>query len=348
MIAQTGPDGRPGATGSAGRAAPQAISLGAAGKFLYTAGAIFTAREDTMHRLLLLLCLLPLLAACDSGSKTAPVKPGPQVLTESLAPEWQRVELPSEAVPAWREALPQPGTLVLLSIHPFLQPIEAERAEGVKQLVAAGKREDFDRSKLERSIRIAMQKRPIEPERIEHAPRRAARDAEEGIGAFMICAAAIALAGWSGLFERVMDRIPQPIAAALLAGVLTRFALDAFAALRTDLALVGGMFIVYLLGRRLWSRYAVPVVLLAGLAIAAGQGQLHLGAMTVAPALPVWTSPEFTLRALVGLALPLFVVTMASQNLPGVAAQRAAGVTAPYLPWPCPWCSPTSPPRCWG
>ena len=154
----------------------------------------------------------------------------------------------------------------------------------------------------------------------------------EGIGAFMICAAAIALAGWSGLFERVMDRIPQPIAAALLAGVLTRFALDAFAALRTDLALVGGMFIVYLLGRRLWSRYAVPVVLLAGLAIAAGQGQLHLGAMTVAPALPVWTSPEFTLRALVGLALPLFVVTMASQNLPGVAAQRAAGYDTPVSP----------------
>ncbi len=154
----------------------------------------------------------------------------------------------------------------------------------------------------------------------------------EGIGAFMLCAAAIALAGWSGLFERVMDRIPQPIAAALLAGVLTRFALDAFAALRTDLALVGGMFLVYLFGRRLWPRYAVPVVLLAGLAIAAGQGQLNLGAVDVSPAWPVWTTPEFSLRALVGLALPLFVVTMASQNLPGVAAQRAAGYDTPVSP----------------
>ncbi|MEY2655819.1 MAG: benzoate transporter BenE [Pseudomonadota bacterium] len=154
----------------------------------------------------------------------------------------------------------------------------------------------------------------------------------EGIGAFMLCAAAIALAGWSGLFERVMDRIPQPIAAALLAGVLTRFALDAFAALRTDLALVGGMFLVYLFGRRLWPRYAVPVVLLAGLAIAAGLGQLNLGAVDVSPAWPVWTTPEFSLRALVGLALPLFVVTMASQNLPGVAAQRAAGYDTPVSP----------------
>jgi benzoate membrane transport protein len=154
----------------------------------------------------------------------------------------------------------------------------------------------------------------------------------EGIGAFMLCAAAIALAGWSGLFERVMDSIPQPIAAALLAGVLTRFALDAFAALRTDLALVGGMFVVYLLGRRLWPRYAVPVVLLAGLAIAASLGQLNLDAIDVSPAWPVWTTPEFSLRALIGLALPLFVVTMASQNLPGVAAQRAAGYDTPVSP----------------
>ncbi|MGY0197141.1 benzoate/H(+) symporter BenE family transporter [Leptothrix sp. BB-4] len=154
----------------------------------------------------------------------------------------------------------------------------------------------------------------------------------EGIGAFMACAALIALAGWTGVFERVMDRLPQPIAAALLAGVLTRFALDAFAALRTDLALVAGMLLAYLLGRRLWPRYAVPVVLLAGLAIAATQGQLHLGDVTAQPAWPVWTPPEFTWRALVGLALPLFVVTMASQNLPGVAAQRAAGYDTPVSP----------------
>jgi benzoate membrane transport protein len=154
----------------------------------------------------------------------------------------------------------------------------------------------------------------------------------EGIGAFVVCGALVTLAGVTGLFERVMARIPQPIAAALLAGVLTRFALDAFGALRSDFALVGGMLLVYLLGRRLWPRYAVPGVLLAGLAIAALQGQLHLGAMQAHWPAPVWTPPEFSLRALVGLALPLFVVTMASQNLPGVAAQRAAGYDTPVSP----------------
>jgi benzoate membrane transport protein len=154
----------------------------------------------------------------------------------------------------------------------------------------------------------------------------------EGIGAFVVCGALVTLAGVTGLFERVMARIPQPIAAALLAGVLTRFALDAFGALRSDFALVGGMLLVYLLGRRLWPRYAVPGVLLAGLLIAALQGQLHLGAMQAHWPAPVWTTPEFSLRALVGLALPLFVVTMASQNLPGVAAQRAAGYATPVSP----------------
>ncbi|MBK6713729.1 MAG: benzoate/H(+) symporter BenE family transporter [Burkholderiales bacterium] len=154
----------------------------------------------------------------------------------------------------------------------------------------------------------------------------------EGIGAFLVCALLILLAGVTRAFERVMDRIPQPIAAALLAGVLTRFALDAFAALRSDFVLVGGMLAVYLLGRRLWPRYAVPVLLLAGLVLAAVQGQLRLEALQWHAAEPLWTTPEFSLRALVGVALPLFVVTMASQNLPGVAAQRAAGYNTPVSP----------------
>jgi benzoate membrane transport protein len=154
----------------------------------------------------------------------------------------------------------------------------------------------------------------------------------EGIGAFIVCGALITLAGATRAFERVMNRIPQPIAAALLAGVLTRFALDAFVALRSDFALVGGMLGVYLLGRRLWPRYAVPAVLLAGLVIAAAQGQLQPGAIEAHWPAPAWASPEFSLRALVGLALPLFLVTMASQNLPGVAAQRAAGYATPVSP----------------
>ncbi len=154
----------------------------------------------------------------------------------------------------------------------------------------------------------------------------------DAIGAFLLCALLITAAGASGLFARVMDRIPQALAAALLAGVLTRFGLDAFVSLQRHFTLVFTMFLVYLLGRRLWPRYAVPSVLAAGVAVAGLQGQLHFGGVSWALAVPQFTPPTFSWAAAIGLALPLFVVTMASQNLPGVAAQRAAGFVVPVSP----------------
>ena len=154
----------------------------------------------------------------------------------------------------------------------------------------------------------------------------------EAIGAFVVCSALILLAGLTRAFERVMDRIPQAIAAALLAGVLARFGLDAVGAVKTAPLLVCAMVLVFLLGRRLWPRYAVPGVLLAGIAVAALQGRLDTGTIVWELAMPVWTAPQFSVGALMGVALPLFVVTMASQNLPGVAAQRAAGYQTPVSP----------------
>jgi benzoate membrane transport protein len=152
------------------------------------------------------------------------------------------------------------------------------------------------------------------------------------VGAFMTCALLITLAGLTGWFERVMNRIPQALAAALLAGVLARFAFEAFAALQRERLLVLAMFITYLLGRRLWPRYAVPAVLAVGVLVAGLHGQLHFGAVPLELAMPVFTMPAFSIAATFGVALPLFVVTMASQNLPGVAAQRAAGYDTPVSP----------------
>lgn len=111
--------------------------------------------------------------------------------------------------------------------------------------------------------------------------------------------------------------------------VLARFGLDAFVALKSALGLVCAMLLAYLVGRRWWPRFAVPSVLAVGSAIALGSGQLHLGGIRFVLTTPVFVMPEFTLAAAVSLALPLFVVTMASQNLPGVAAIRAAGYTMP-------------------
>jgi len=151
----------------------------------------------------------------------------------------------------------------------------------------------------------------------------------EATGAFIVCAALILLAGASGLFERAMEKIPMPLAGALLAGVLARFGLDAFLAVRSAPGLVLAMLAAYLFGRRLWPRYAVVGVLAVGITIAAATGRLQAGGVQWAFTVPVFTAPEFSWRATVSLALPLFIVTMASQNLPGVAVIRAAGYRMP-------------------
>lgn len=151
----------------------------------------------------------------------------------------------------------------------------------------------------------------------------------EAIGAFMISALLIILAGVTGWFERVMNRIPMEIAAALLAGVLARFGLQAFAAAQTALPLVLLMLMVYLVSRRLAARYAVVITLAAAVAFVATQGQMAWSAVQLELALPVFTAPQFSVAAVISLAIPLFVVTMASQNLPGVAVIRASGYDLP-------------------
>lgn len=154
----------------------------------------------------------------------------------------------------------------------------------------------------------------------------------EAIGAFVVSGLLITIAGFSGLFERLMSRIPASLGAGMLAGVLLRFGLNAFSALHDQFLLALAMFLAYLLMRRFKPRYAVVVTLLLGTAIAAARGMLALDALQLELARPVWTTPVFSLAGLVSIAIPLFVVTMTSQNLPGVAVMRASGVAAPISP----------------
>ena len=151
----------------------------------------------------------------------------------------------------------------------------------------------------------------------------------EAVGAFMVCAALITLCGVTGWFEAIMDRIPIALASALLAGVLARFGMDAFLAAQSAFALVLLMLLAYLAGRRWWPRYAVPVVLVVGMVCAVAQGRMQAVSVPWSLTVPEFTAPQFTWRATLNLALPLFVVTMASQNLPGVAAIRSAGYSMP-------------------
>lgn len=154
----------------------------------------------------------------------------------------------------------------------------------------------------------------------------------DAIGAFVLTAVLTAIAGFSGLFERMLSRIPVALASGMLAGVLLRFGMDTFVAVRTQPLLVLAMLAVYLAARRWRPRYAVILTLLAGIVVAAGNGTLHLAGVDVALARPVWTTPTLSMAAVLGIALPLFVVTMTSQNVPGVAVIRASGYSVPLSP----------------
>jgi benzoate membrane transport protein len=154
----------------------------------------------------------------------------------------------------------------------------------------------------------------------------------EAVGAFLVSGVLMAVAGFTGWFERSMSRIPLSLASGMLAGVLLRFGLDVFVAMRTETGLVLAMFLAYLLARRLLPRYAVIAALAVGIAAAGAGGLLRLDGVRLELARPVFTLPGLSVRALVGVALPLFVVTMASQNVPGVAVMRASGYATPISP----------------
>ena len=160
---------------------------------------------------------------------------------------------------------------------------------------------------------------------------------QESIGAFLVSGVLISIAGFSGWFERSLQRIPISIASAMLAGVLFRFGLDVFVSMQTQFAMVFAMFIVYFVFRRVRPRYAIVVALALGIVIAALRGLLHVNELNWEFARPIFTAPEFSLRAMIGVALPLFIVTMASQNVPGVAVLRAAGYgdvpISPVIGW---------------
>ncbi|WP_417529388.1 benzoate/H(+) symporter BenE family transporter [Marinomonas shanghaiensis] len=152
----------------------------------------------------------------------------------------------------------------------------------------------------------------------------------EVIGVFVFAGVLTLLTGVSGLFDKVMRLVPLPIACAMLAGVLFKFGLSIFDAMMSDVFLVGIMLLTYLLSKRLVPRYAVLFVLVAGVAfvLARSDGSLVSNIPSEVGGL-VWVWPEWNLGALLGIGIPLYIVTMTSQNIPGVAVMRSSGYQTP-------------------
>lgn len=153
---------------------------------------------------------------------------------------------------------------------------------------------------------------------------------DQAIGAFVFCGALLTLTGLTGWFQRLSQLIPDTLANALLAGILFQFGLSAFAALNDDTALVALMGATFLAGRLWFVRYTIPVVLLVGCLWAGFSGSFgDLEQLNFNLSPPEFITPSFSLPVLIGVGLPLYIVTMCSQNMPGVVTLRAAGYQPP-------------------
>ncbi|MBU4683525.1 benzoate/H(+) symporter BenE family transporter [Cedecea davisae] len=154
----------------------------------------------------------------------------------------------------------------------------------------------------------------------------------EAVGVFIFASLLILLCGATGLFARLMRVIPPTLSAAMLAGVLLRFGLEAFTSLQGHFLLSSCMFLAWLLAKVFAPRYAVVAAMLVGLAVCLVGGEINANAVPVSLVIPEFTAPAFSFTSLLGIGVPFFLVTMASQNAPGVATLKASGYNIPVSP----------------
>lgn len=154
----------------------------------------------------------------------------------------------------------------------------------------------------------------------------------EAVGVFMFSALLTLLLGLSGWFDRLSRLLPMPLANAMLAGILLQFGFGIFQHLPAEPWLIGTAVLLFVFGRRFWPRFVIPLLLLVGVIGTLLAGQWQLAQVQWQWLTLQWVSPEFNVQALIGVGLPLFIVTMCSQNIPGVAVLRSQQYQTPISP----------------
>lgn len=152
----------------------------------------------------------------------------------------------------------------------------------------------------------------------------------EAVGAFLLSGVLVTLLGVTGLFDAVMERVPNEVLMGALAGILLPFGIEVFALLPSQPLLIGSMVVAYLVGVR-FVRVVPPALLalVAGFAVAGASGRVEVGEIELALSGPVLVAPSFDWGALVSIAVPLTLLAVATQNAPGVGILRANGFRPP-------------------
>ena len=147
----------------------------------------------------------------------------------------------------------------------------------------------------------------------------------EAVAAFMICGIITAALGFFGAFERILSFIPQSLTSAMLAGVLLKFGIDVFAKLETHWGFIFTLLATYIVLKKSLPRYCIVITVIVGFVICPLFMQFEIPPLNFPLTQPVWVSPDFSLQSLLGLAIPLFIINMASQYLPGIAMIKSYG-----------------------
>jgi benzoate membrane transport protein len=154
----------------------------------------------------------------------------------------------------------------------------------------------------------------------------------EAVGAYITAAALIFMIGITGSFDRIIQAIPPGIASAMMAGILFQFGVGVFVSLESVPALAIGMIVAYLVFKRLTPRYSLVLLLVTGVALAVGLEGASLEGVSVQLAEPQFIRPEWTWNATLSLAIPLVLVSLTGQFLPGMAILRTSGYATPAKP----------------
>jgi len=154
----------------------------------------------------------------------------------------------------------------------------------------------------------------------------------EAVGAYLTAAALILVIGLSGSFDRLVRHIPPAIASGMLAGILFQFGARAFKAVELAPLLGLGMLAGFLVFKRVWPRYHMVAVLALGIALVSAQGQLPWHTLSLGLTTPVFIAPAWSWASTLSLAVPLVLVSLSGQYLPGMAILRGAGYGTPARP----------------
>ncbi|MFT4021176.1 MAG: benzoate/H(+) symporter BenE family transporter [Acinetobacter sp.] len=145
------------------------------------------------------------------------------------------------------------------------------------------------------------------------------------IGAFIVCGVLTIVVGFSGIFQKLLSKIPLSLSCAMLAGILLKFGIQLFTQLAHDWDFILSVLAIYLIAKRLTPRYSIVLTVIAAMGLCPFFMSFHIPALSWSLTHPVWITPEFSGAAILGLALPLFIVNMSSQFLPGIGMIKSYG-----------------------